>query len=122
MARSSARGEANKAVAAAAQAARAATPSPPRQPRPQHPSVAVNPSEVLHQSGVTMVDGTLGPLTTTEARAFNDVVGEFGASNGGIQASSAASFTGHYDTMLSWVFLGSVCAFSFYMNDDWKSM
>ena len=46
-------------------------------------SVAINPSEVLHQSGVTMVDGTLGPLTATEARAFNDVVGEFGASDGG---------------------------------------
>ena len=29
------------------------------------------------------VDGTLGPLTATEARAFNDVVGEFGASDGG---------------------------------------
>ena len=53
-------------------------------PRPQCTSVAINPSEVLHQSGVTMVDGTLGPLTATEARAFNDVVGEFGASDGGI--------------------------------------
>ena len=34
--------------------------------------------------GVNMVDGTLGHLTATEARAFNDVVGEFGASDGGI--------------------------------------
>ena len=66
------------------QAARAATPPPPRQPRPQRTSVAINPSEVLHQSGVTMVGGTLGPLTATEARAFNDVVGEFGASDGGV--------------------------------------
>ena len=32
----------------------------------------------------TMVGGTLGPLTATEARAFNDVVGEFGASDGGV--------------------------------------
>ena len=71
-------------MAAAAQAARATTPPPPRQPRPQRTSVATNPFEVLHQSGVTMVGGTLGPLTATEAQAFNDVVGEFGASDGGI--------------------------------------
>ena len=71
-------------MAAAAQAARAATPPPPRQPRPQPTSVAINLSEVLHQSGVTMVSGTLGPLTATEARAYNDVVGEFGASDGGV--------------------------------------
>ena len=31
-----------------------------------------------------MVNGTLGPLTATEARAFSDVVGEFGASDSGI--------------------------------------
>ena len=66
---------------------------------------------MLHQSGVTMVDGTLDPLTATEARAFNDVVGEFGASDGGIEASSAASFTRHYDTMLSWGFFGNVSLF-----------
>ena len=46
-----------------------------RQPRPQRTSVDVNPSEVLHQSGVAMVNGTLGPLTATEAQDFNDVVG-----------------------------------------------
>ena len=61
-----------------------ATPPPPRQPRPQRTSVAINPSQVLHQSGITLVGGTLGPLTATEARAFNDVVGEFGASDGGV--------------------------------------
>ena len=79
-----ARGEANKVVAAAAQAARAAAPPPARQPRPQRTAVAIAPSEVLHQSGVAMVDGALGPLTAAEARDFNAIVGEFGASHGGI--------------------------------------
>ena len=82
--RKCARGEGNQVVAAAAQAAQAAAPPPARQPRPQRTSVAINPSEVLHQSGVAMITGTLGPLTATEALAFNDVVGEFGASDGGI--------------------------------------
>ena len=71
------RGEANKVVAAAAQAAWAAAFPPVRQPRPQRTSVAVHPSEVLHQSGSTMVNGTLSPLTATEVHLFNDVVGEF---------------------------------------------
>ena len=52
--------------------------------RPQRTSVAIDPSEVLHQSGVAMVDGALGPLTAAEARDFNAIVGEFGASHGGI--------------------------------------
>ena len=82
--RKCARGEANKVVAAAAQAARATAPPPTRQPHPQRTSVAINPSEVLHQSGVAMVKGPRVPLTATEAQAFNDVVGEFGASRGGI--------------------------------------
>ena len=73
-----------KVVAAAAQAARATAPPPARQPRPQRTSVAINPSEVLHQAGVTMVNGTLGSLTATEAQAFNDVMDEFGASDGGM--------------------------------------
>ena len=80
--RKCARGEANKVVAAAAQAAQAAAPLPARQPRPQRTSVAMNPSEVLHQSGDAMVNGTLGPFTATEAQDFNDVVGKFGASHG----------------------------------------
>ena len=74
----------NKVVAAAAQAARAAATPPARQPRPQRTPVAINPSEVLHQSGVTVVKATLGPLMATEARAVDDVVGDFGASDGGI--------------------------------------
>ena len=87
--RKCARGEANKVVASAAQAARATAPPPARQPRPhdQRTSVAINPSEVLHPAGFTMVNGTLGSLTATEAQAFNDiidVVGEFGASGGGV--------------------------------------
>ena len=68
----------------AAQAARAAAPPPARQSRPQRTSVAVDPSEVLHQSGVAMVNGALGPLTAAEAQDFNAIVGEFGASHGGI--------------------------------------
>ena len=48
------------------------------------PQQWANTGLLLHQSGVTMVGGTLGPLTATEARAFNDVVGEFGASDGGV--------------------------------------
>ena len=31
-----------------------------------------------------MVNETLGPLTATEAQDLNDVLGEFGASHGGI--------------------------------------
>ena len=52
--------------------------------RPRRTSVAINPSEVLHQAGVTMVNGTLGSLTATEAQAFDAVMGEFGASDGGV--------------------------------------
>ena len=73
-----ARGEANKVVAAAAQAAQAAAPPPVRQSRPQRASVAVHPSEVLHQSGITMVDGTLGPLAATEAHFFDAVCWRLG--------------------------------------------
>ena len=61
-------------MAAAAQAAWAAAPPPVGQPRPQRTSVANHPSEVLHKTGVTMVDGTLGPLTATEAQLFYHVV------------------------------------------------
>ena len=79
-------GEANKVVAAAAQAARAAAPPPlgNHVPNALLWPLAINPFEVLHQSGVAMVNGTLGPLTATEAQDLNDVVGEFGASHGGI--------------------------------------
>ena len=45
-----------------------------------------------------MVKRTLGPLTAAEAQAFNDVVGEFVASDGGIQGSSAALLMWRYDT------------------------
>ena len=76
--RKCARGEAKKVVAAAAQAARAAAPAPVSQSRPQHASVAVHPSEVLHQSGITMVDGTLGPLAATEAHFFDAVCWRLG--------------------------------------------
>ena len=84
--RKCARGEANKIVAAAAQAAQAAAPPPVRQSRPQRASVAVHPSEVLHQSGITMVNGTLGPLAATEAHLFDAIViiGDLGTSDGGI--------------------------------------
>ena len=71
-------------MAAAAQAAQAAAPPPVRQSRPQRASVAVHPSEVLQQSGITMVNGALGPLTATEAHLFNAVVGDLGTSDGGI--------------------------------------
>ena len=82
--RKCARGEANKPLAAAAQAAWAAAPPAVRRPHPQRTSLAEHPSEVLYQSGITMVNGTLGPLTATEAGLFNDVVGEICASDGGI--------------------------------------
>ena len=71
--RKCARGEANKVVAAAAQAAQAAAPPGPR--RPQRASVAVDPSEVLHWSGVFVVDAPFGPLTPKEAQAFHDIMG-----------------------------------------------
>ena len=67
-----------------AAAAQSAAPPPARQPRPQRASVTIHTSEVLHHSGVAMVNGTLGPLTATEAQDFNDVAGEFGASHSGV--------------------------------------
>ena len=76
-------GEANKVVAAAAQAARAAAPPP----LGNHvPNALLWPLTHLRCciSLVAMVNGTLGPLTATEAQDLNDVVGEFGASHGGI--------------------------------------
>ena len=80
------RGEDNKVVAATAQAARAAAPPPVRQPHPQRTSVVVHriPSEVLHQSGITKVNGTKGPLTATEAHLFDAVVRELSTSDGGV--------------------------------------
>ncbi len=80
--RKCARGEANKVVAAAAQAAQAAAPPGPR--RPQRASVAVDPSEVLHWSGVFVVDAPFGPLTATEAQAFHDIMGGLDAMDGSL--------------------------------------
>ncbi|DBA95763.1 TPA: hypothetical protein ACH3X1_001317 [Trebouxia sp. C0004] len=54
--RKCARGEANKVVAAAAQAARATAPPPPRQQQAQEPhaTVAMDPSALLHQYGISL--------------------------------------------------------------------
>ena len=84
--RKCARGEANKVVAAAAQAARAAAPQPARHSRPLRNSVAIDPSEVLHQSGVSMVRGSLGPLTTSEGQIFNEIMAGLDASGEGVVA------------------------------------
>ena len=54
-------------MAAAAQEAQAAAAPSARQPGPQRTSVAINPSEVM-QSGVTIFNGALGPLTATSFR------------------------------------------------------
>ena len=76
-----ARGEANKVVAAAAHASRMAAPPPARQsPRS---SVAIDPTEILHQSGVFMVREPMGPLTAAEAQIFDGIVGGLGTSDGG---------------------------------------
>ena len=82
--RKCARGEANKA--AAAQAARAAAPPPARHSRPLRYSVAIDPSEVLNQSGVSMVRGSLGPLTTSEGQIFNEIMAGLDASGEGVVA------------------------------------
>ena len=79
--RKCARGDANKVVAAATQAAQATAPPAARPQRTRHVSVAIDPSEVLRQSGVTLASGTFGPLTATEARAFSDVVAGLDASD-----------------------------------------
>ena len=50
--RKCARGEANKVVVAAAQAARPAAPPPARQLRPARYPVAIDSTDILHQSGV----------------------------------------------------------------------
>ena len=47
-------------------------------------SVAIDPTEVLHQSGVTVVDRTLNPLATAEVQASDDLVGGLGTSDVGI--------------------------------------
>ncbi|DBA92735.1 TPA: hypothetical protein ACH3X1_002939 [Trebouxia sp. C0004] len=54
--RKCARGEANKVMAAAAQAARATAPPPPRQQQAQEPRVpvAMDPSVLLHQHGISL--------------------------------------------------------------------
>ena len=66
------------------EAAQAATFPPVRQPRPQRNSVAIDLTEVLHQSGVTIIDRTLGSLAAAEAEASNDLVGGLGTSDVGI--------------------------------------
>ena len=48
------------------------------------PAVAVHPSEILRQSGSTVVNGTLGPLAATEAHLFDAIVGDLGTLDGGI--------------------------------------
>ena len=91
---------------AAAQAARAAAPPPVRQPRPQRTSVAVHPFEVLHQSGITMVNGTStsSPLTAAEAQLCNDVVGESGTS----VVASRFSVLRHLRSILIHIIMGSL--------------
>ena len=82
--RKCARGDANKVVAAAAQAARATAPPPVRQPRTGQSSVAIDPSEVLRQSGVTLASNTFGTLTPTEAQAYNDIMAGLNASDAAV--------------------------------------
>ena len=90
---------------------------PASQPRPQRISVAINPSEVLHQSGVAMVDGMLGPLTATEARAFNDVVGNLVPRMVVFRLLVLHRLRGIMIQCCLGVSLATL-AFSFYMNDD----
>ena len=63
-------------------AARAAAPPPTRQSRPPRNSVAINPTEILHQSGVSMVREPIR-LTAAEVQIFDGIVGGLGTSDAG---------------------------------------
>ena len=56
------RGEANRVVAAAAQAARATAPAVPRPQPARRASVAMDPTEVLHRAGVSVLGHLSDPL------------------------------------------------------------
>ena len=69
------RGGANKVVAAAAQAARATAPAVSRPQPARRASVAMDPTEVLHRAGVSVLGPLLDPLVS-EAQAFMAATGE----------------------------------------------
>ncbi|DBA83786.1 TPA: hypothetical protein ACH3X1_006313 [Trebouxia sp. C0004] len=71
------RGEANKVVAAAAQAARATAPSPPRQQQAQEPraTVAMDPSALLHQHGISL--DQLSDPSSVVAQAAQAFIADF---------------------------------------------
>ncbi|DBB01797.1 TPA: hypothetical protein ACH3X1_000412 [Trebouxia sp. C0004] len=75
--RKCARGEANKVVAAAAQAARTTAPPPPRQQQAQEPhaTVAMDPSALLHQHGIS-VDQLSDPSSVV-AQAAQAIIADF---------------------------------------------
>jgi len=75
--RKCARGEANKVVAAAAQAARAAAPPPSRQQQAQEPRVpvAMDPSVLLHQHGISLDE--LSDPSSMVAQAAQAIIADF---------------------------------------------
>jgi len=75
--RKCARGEANKVVAAAAQAARATAPPPPRQQQAQEPrvTVAMDPSVLLHQHGISL--DQLSDPSSVVAQAAQAIIADF---------------------------------------------
>ncbi|DBA94114.1 TPA: hypothetical protein ACH3X1_001754 [Trebouxia sp. C0004] len=75
--RKCARGEANKVVAAAAQAARATAPPPPRQQQAQEPrvTVAMDPSALLHQHGMSL--DQLSDPSNVVAQASQAIIADF---------------------------------------------
>ena len=68
--------------------------------------MAIKLSEVLHRSGVAMVNGTLGPLTATEAQGFmlwGNLGGYF--TNGFLQANDTMQDTDallHVISLVDW--------------------
>ncbi|DBA90220.1 TPA: hypothetical protein ACH3X1_003518 [Trebouxia sp. C0004] len=75
--RKCARGGANKVMAAAAQAARATAPPPPRQQQAEEPRVpvAMDPSVLLHQHGISL-DGLSDPSNMV-AQAAQAIIDDF---------------------------------------------
>ncbi|DBA79003.1 TPA: hypothetical protein ACH3X1_008869 [Trebouxia sp. C0004] len=75
--RKCARGEANKVVAAAAQAARATAPPPSRQQQAQdpHATVAMDPSALLHQHGISL--DQLSDPSSVVAQAAQAIIADF---------------------------------------------
>ncbi|KAL3139028.1 hypothetical protein ABBQ32_005829 [Trebouxia sp. C0010 RCD-2024] len=91
------RGEANKVVAAAAQAARATAPAVTRRQPARRASVAMDPTQVLHRSGVSVLGHLSDPLVS-EAQASMAATGESSSSGQGVDQEVKPGYSFVYHT------------------------